>query len=101
MYLGKLRTCAEKTAGDSWHSCILISESSFIFADEMNHFRHFHTSSAPCLKGFKKYQVLVVLKILVLSNTEGNNTKGYRHKKINNASYRSKWVHHVLPTYHY
>ena len=68
-------------SGDSWHSCIVISESSFIFADEMNYFRHFHTSSAPCLKGFKKYQVLEVLKILVLSNIEGNNTKGYRHLK--------------------
>ena len=39
--------------GDPWYSCILISESSFIFADEMNHFTYFHTMSAPCLKGFK------------------------------------------------
>ena len=40
------------SAGDSWHSCILIGESSFIFADEMNHFRYYFTSLAPCLKGF-------------------------------------------------
>ena len=46
-------TCLIYKDGDSWHTCILISESSFICADEMNHFRHFHTSSAPCLKGFK------------------------------------------------
>ena len=38
--------------GDSWYSCILISGSSFIFTDEMNHFRYYLTSSAPCLKGF-------------------------------------------------
>ena len=40
------------SAGDSWHSRILISGSSFIFADEMNNFRYYLTSSAPCLKGF-------------------------------------------------
>ena len=39
-------------AGDSWHSRILISGSSFIFADEMNNFRYYFTSSAPCLNGF-------------------------------------------------
>ena len=38
-------------AGDSWHSSILISESSFIFADELNKIRHYLTSPVPCLKG--------------------------------------------------
>ena len=39
-------------AGDSWHSHILISGSSFIFANEMNNFRYYLTSSPSCLKGF-------------------------------------------------
>ena len=34
------------------HSCILISGSSFIFADEMNHFKYYLMSSASCLTGF-------------------------------------------------
>ena len=38
-------------AGDSWHSSILISESSFLFADELSNFRHYLTSTVPCLKG--------------------------------------------------
>ena len=39
-------------ARDSWHSSILISGSTFIFEDEMNHFKYYLMSSAPCLKGF-------------------------------------------------
>jgi hypothetical protein len=38
--------------GDSWHSCILISGGSFIFANEMNHFRYYLMLSTPCLKDF-------------------------------------------------
>ena len=34
--------------GDSCHSGILISGSSFIFADEINHFKYYLTSSVPC-----------------------------------------------------
>ena len=47
-----VRTFLNIMATDSWHSCPLTSGSSFIFTDEMNHFRYYLTSSAPCLKGF-------------------------------------------------
>jgi hypothetical protein len=42
----------EGMARDSWHSYILINGSSFIFVNEMNHFRYYLMSSAPYLKGF-------------------------------------------------
>ena len=48
------------SGGDSWHSSILISGSSFIFTDEMNHFRYYLRRRF-LVSRFCKYQALVVL----------------------------------------
>ena len=46
-----------RTAGDSRHSYILNNESSFIFEDERNCFRHYLMLSPPSLKGSENTEV--------------------------------------------